>query len=190
MAALGACQPVATVPKPARGGTAIEALVGEPAVLNPLFETNDSQRDVDSLIYQGLTTIDAQQSVVPQLASSWAVSSDHMTYTFDIRSDVKWADGQPFSADDVMFTFHVLQDLEYQQPNADFWRLVGIAEAGTSKVVFTLKAPSASFPLALRIGIIPKHIFAGMAPAQIAASPYSALQAIGTGPFKVGSINP
>jgi peptide/nickel transport system substrate-binding protein len=186
---LGACQPVATVPKPARGGTAIEALVGQPNVLSPLFESNDSTRDVDSLIYQGLTTVDAQQNVVGQLASGWSISADHLTYTFDIRDGIKWADGQPFGLDDVMFTFHVLQDLEYQQPGADFWRLVGIAPAGTSQVVFTLKAPSAGFPLALRIGIIPKHIFAGMAPAQIASSPYSGLHAIGTGPFKVGAIN-
>jgi len=61
--ALVACQPVATVPKPARGGTAVEALVGQPTVLSPLFETNDSTRDVDSLIYQGLTSVDAQQSI-------------------------------------------------------------------------------------------------------------------------------
>src|SRR2546429_6352978 len=63
-----------------------------------------------------------------------------------------------------------------------------------SYAVFCLKkknqrAPEASFPLTLRVGIIPKHIYAGMAPAQIASSPYSGSRAFGTGPFKVGSIN-
>ena len=58
MVALVGCQPVATVPKPARGGTAVEALVGSAGVLNPLFESVDSTRDVDSVIYQGLTTVD------------------------------------------------------------------------------------------------------------------------------------
>src|SRR5450759_3719183 len=48
---------------------------------------------------------------------------------------------------------------------------------------------SASFPLALRIGIIPRHIYLGMAPAQIAASPFSGVRAVGTGPFKVGSLS-
>src|SRR5207247_1469706 len=51
------------------------------------------------------------------------------------------------------------------------------------------KAPDASFPLSLRVGIVPKHIFAGMAPEQIQTSPYSGLRALGTGPFKVASIN-
>ena len=72
--AVTACQPVATVPKPARGGTAVEALVGAAGVLNPLFESVDSTREVNSVIYQGLTTVDAQQNVVGLLASDWAIS--------------------------------------------------------------------------------------------------------------------
>ena len=189
MVAVAGCQPVATVPKPARGGTAVEALVGQATVLNPLFEANDSARDVDSVIYQGLTTVDSQQNVVGLLARDWTVSPDHQSYTFNIRDDVKWADGQAFSVDDVLFTFHVLQDLEYQQPGAEFWRHIGIAQGGPNQVVFTVRAPSASFPLALRVGIIPKHVFQGMAPAQIAASPNSSVRAFGTGPFKVAAIN-
>ena len=189
MLAGAGCQPVATVPKPARGGTAVEAIVGQPTLLNPLFEANESTRDVDSLIYQGLTSVDAQQNIVGVLASDWSVSPDHLTYTFNVRDGVKWADGQPFGANDVLFTFHVLQDLEYEQPGAEGWRQVGVAAGGPGQVVFTLRAPEASFPLTLRVGIIPKHIFGGMAPAQIVASQYSGVRAFGTGPFRVGSIN-
>ncbi len=185
-----ACQPVATAPKPARGGTAVEALVGAAGSLNPLFESDASTRDVDSVIYQGLTTIDAQQNVIGLLASTWTISPNHLSYTFQVRSGIKWADGVPFTVDDVLFTFHVMQDLEYQQPGADSWRQVGIAAAGPGRVIFTLKAPSASFPLALRIGIIAKHLFDGMSPPQVAASQFSGVLAIGTGPFKVSSISP
>jgi peptide/nickel transport system substrate-binding protein len=187
--ALVGCQPVATVPKAARGGTAVEALVGAPGVLNPLFETVDSTRDVDRVIYQGLTSVDSQQNVVGVLASDWTVSPDHLTYTFNVGTGIKWGDGQPFGADDVLFTYHVLQDLEYQQPGAEFWRQVGVGAGGPGQVIFTLRAPSASFPLALRIGIIARHIFAGMAPSQIAASPFSGVRAFGTGPFKVAAIS-
>ncbi|HEV2141028.1 MAG TPA: peptide ABC transporter substrate-binding protein [Candidatus Dormibacteraeota bacterium] len=187
--ALAGCQPVATVPRAARGGTAVEALVGQATVLNPLFETNESTRDVNSLIYQGLTSVDSSQNVIGLLAQDWTVSPDHLTYTFDLRTDAKWADGEPFGVDDVLFTFHVLQDLEYQQPGAEDWRQLGIVAGGPGQVVFSLRAPDASFPLSLRIGIIPKHIFSGMAPSQIMASPHSGIQAFGTGPFKVGSIN-
>jgi peptide/nickel transport system substrate-binding protein len=177
------------VPKPARGGTAVEALVGQATVFNPLFETNESTRDVDRLIYQGLTDVDPQQNVTGVLARDWAVSPDRLSWTFRVREDVRWADGQPFGVDDVLFTFRILQDQEYAQPGADDWRQVGVAAGGPGQVVFTLRAPDASFPLSLRVGIIPKHIFAGMAPDQIMASPYSGVRAFGTGPFKVGSIN-
>ncbi|HSS94394.1 MAG TPA: ABC transporter substrate-binding protein [Candidatus Dormibacteraeota bacterium] len=187
--ALSSCQPVATTPKPTHGGTAVEALVGQAGVLNPLFASDDSARDVNSVIYQGLTTVNAEQNVVGMLASDWTISADHLTYTFNIRTDVKWADGQPFSADDVLFTFHVLQDLEYLQPGATFWRDVGVAPGGPNQVVFTLKSPSAAFAHELRIGIIAKHLFDGMAPAQIQASDFSGIRAIGTGPFRVAGIN-
>ena len=72
--------------------------------------TVDSTRDVDSVIYQGLTTVDAQQNIVGVLASDWTVSKDHLTYTFNIRAGVKWADGQPLGADDVLFSWRLLRD--------------------------------------------------------------------------------
>jgi len=187
--AVAACQPIATLPKPAKGGTAIEALVGSPGPLNPLFEQDDTTRDVDSVIYQGLTTVDANQHVVGQLASDWAISPDHLTYTFTLRDGVKWADGEPFTAEDVLFTFRVLQDPEYDLPGAAFWRQLGVARSGDKQIVFTLRSPSAAFPLALRIGIIASHLFNGMAPPQISASAYSAARAIGTGPFMVAAID-
>src|SRR5260370_39123309 len=124
LVALVACQPVATVPKPARGGTAVEALVGRAGVLNPLFEADDSARDVDSLIYQGLTTVNAEQNVTGQLATDVLISNDHLTYTFNMRAGVNGADGHPFTTYNALFTFHVLQDLEYTLPGAVDWRQV------------------------------------------------------------------
>lgn len=182
------CQPVATA-APARGGTAVEALVGPAGVLNPLFAEDDSARDVNSVIYQGLTTVDSHQNAIGLLARDWTISPDLLTYTFNLRSGVKWADGQLFGLDDVLFTFHVLQDPEYQEPGAAFWRQVGIAAGASDQVVFTLRAPSAAFPVELRIGIVPKHAFAGMAPPQMAASAFSSVRAFGTGPFRVAAID-
>jgi peptide/nickel transport system substrate-binding protein len=75
------------------------------------------------------------------------------------------------------------------QPGADSWRQVGVGVGAPDQVVFNLRAPSAAFPLTLRIGIIAKHLFAGMSPPAIAASVYSGVRAIGTGPFKVSAIS-
>jgi peptide/nickel transport system substrate-binding protein len=177
-------------PGPSRGGTVTEAVVGTAGVLNPLFAQEENARDIDGLIYQGLTTVDAAENVVPALAKSWKLSDDRLRYVFTIRDDVRWADGERFTADDVMFTMGVLQDPAYDQPEAQFWRGVKVEKTGRAQLTFTLKAPSASFPVALRQGIIAKHLFKESAPGAVASSPRSSAQALGTGPFMVDSISP
>src|ERR1700730_2393561 len=130
---------------PAPGGAAVEALYGGfPGPLNPLFEAEDNARDIDSLIYEGLTTIQGDQSVVPLLARGWTISDDRLSYTFVLRDDVRWADGQRFGADDVMFTFQVLGSPDYDQAPMQVWKEIRIARLGEHQVRFTLKAPRAS----------------------------------------------
>jgi len=163
-------------------------MVGSVGHLNPLFETEANDRDLDALIYQGLVTIDAGQHPVPLLASGWTESADHLQYIFTIRKGVKWADGVPFTVKDVMFTFGVLQNPAYTQASGQDWKQVTISQPSPAAVEFTLKAPLASFPLALRQGIIPEHIFSSVSIAAIATDVHSNGAAFGTGPFKVESI--
>jgi peptide/nickel transport system substrate-binding protein len=175
---------------PAEGGSVVEALYGGfPGPLNALYEAEDNARDIDSLIYEGLTTVQADQSVVPLLAKSWSVSEDRLSYTFELRQDVRWADGQRFDADDVMFTFGVLQSPDYGQATMQFWKEIQVDRLGDHRVRFGLKAPSASFPLALRQGIVARHLFAGVPVKAASADPHSGPKALGTGPFKVGSVS-
>jgi peptide/nickel transport system substrate-binding protein len=171
------------------GGTITEALVGNVGPLSPLFENGDNEKDIDSLIYQGLTTVDEKQQVVGLLARAWSTADGGRTYTFQLRTDVKWADGQPFTADDVVFSYHVLQDPAYQEPDAAVWREVAVTKVAEDRVQFALKAPSAAFPLALRQGIIPRHVFEKVPVGRIASDVHSNGKAFGTGPFKVASIS-
>ena len=168
----------------------VEALYGGfPGPLNALFEAEDNARDIDSLLYEGLTTVQPDQSVVPLLARSWTISDDRLSYTFTLRQDVRWADGRRFSADDVTFTFDVLRSPEYDQATMRFWKDIQVEKLGDYQVRFTLKAPSAAFPLALRQGIIARHLFNDVAIKAIPADPHSGADALGTGPYKVGSIS-
>jgi peptide/nickel transport system substrate-binding protein len=192
VATLAACQAPFPTAKlvPAQGGSVVEALYGGfPGPLNPLFEAEDNARDIDSLVYQGLTSVQGDQSVSPLLARSWSISDDRLGYTFELRRDVRWADGQPFNADDVMFTFGVLRSPDYDQQTMQFWREIQIERLGDYQVRFTLKAPSASFPLALREGIVARHLFAGVPVKSMAADVHSSGKALGTGPFKVGALS-
>ncbi|MDQ6918810.1 MAG: peptide ABC transporter substrate-binding protein [Candidatus Dormibacteraeota bacterium] len=192
-----ACQPAARTapviisPPPATassGGTFTEAVAGIAGYLNPLFADEDNARDIDSLIYQGLTQVGPDQQIKPLLAREIRLSADHLTYSVLLRPDVRWADGLPFTADDVRYTFSVLQDPGYSLPEAGIWKGVSVKKIADDQVDFTLKSPSAGFLNSLRIGIIPQHLFPGDV-ATIPSSPYSGAKAIGTGPFQVDSIS-
>ncbi|HEY4025381.1 MAG TPA: peptide ABC transporter substrate-binding protein [Candidatus Dormibacteraeota bacterium] len=174
---------------PVSGGRVVEAVAGTAGPLNPLFEQGVNEKEIDSLVYQGLTTVKPNQQVGGLLAKSWTVSEDGLGYTFDLRSGIRWADGAPFTADDVMFTFGLLMSPDYDQPTQQFWKEVKIERTGALQVRFTLKAPLASFPLDLRQGIIPKHLFQSVALADMTRSPRSGPRALGTGPFKIASIS-
>ena len=190
---LSACQSLPALPiartGPVSGGQVVEAIVGVPGPLNPLFEQGANEHDIDSLIYQGLTTLNTRQQVVGQLAKSWTMSPDGLTYTFALRNDVRWGDGWAFNADDVMFTYATFQSPDYQDPTEQLWKNVVVEKVNQFQVKFTLKAPSAAFPLTLRQGILPKHKFPKVAVAGMAGQAASRDQAIGTGPFRVASIS-
>ena len=164
-------------------------MAGTAGFLNPLFADEDNARDIDGLIYQGLTQIGPDQQPRPLLASRVDVSPNRLTYRVHLRAGVRWADGVAFSADDVMFTFGVLQDPGYSLPQAAVWKGVDVKKAAEDEVDFTLRAPSAGFLTSLRIGILPQHLFSGEV-ARIPASPFSGAKAIGTGPYRVESITP
>jgi len=170
------------------GGTFTEAVAGIAGYLNPLFADEDNAREIDALVYQGLTQVGRDQQVQPLLAREIRLSADRLTYSVLLRTDVKWADGLPFTAEDVRFTFAVLQDPGYILPEAANWKGVIVKKVADDEVDFTLRSPSAGFLNSLRVGIIPQHLFPGDV-ATIPSSPYSGARAIGTGPFLVESIS-
>ena len=88
------------------GATLIETLSGDLATLNPLINESLAGSMVIGRILEGLITLDPFTGVViPNLAKSWDISADNLRYTFHLRRGVHWSDGQPFTADDVVFTW-------------------------------------------------------------------------------------
>ena len=129
---------------PVPGGVYREAVVGTPTTLNPLLASTRVDRDLSALIFSGLTKTDAQGTVVPDLASRWKVEDDGKKYTFTLRDDVTWHDGQHFTAKDVLFTIRQIQDAGFtgDRALADFWRTVNVETPDDRTVVCTLPNPS------------------------------------------------
>ncbi len=172
---------------PAPGGTYIEGIAGSPSALNPLLASfNDTDRDITALIFSGLTRLGADGTVLPDLAREWTVDESGKTYTFVLRDDARWHDGQRVTVDDVLFTIGMLQDKDLQgNPElAALWRKVKARAASDDSVRLTLEQPFAPFLSYTSIGIVPKHLLGPVAPKDMAGASFNAAP-VGSGPFRL-----
>lgn len=164
-----------------------EALVGQVQRLNPLLAgLNPVDRDITSLIFEGLVRINEYGEPVPALAREWVTSSDGLEFVFVLRDDVLWQDGTPFTADDVDYTMSLLRSPDFPGPAevGAFWRTVETEKLGPHLVRFRLTQPLGSFPFNLTIGILPYHALQGTTAARLASHPFN-LTPIGTGPYQL-----
>lgn len=177
---------------PAAGGVYTEAAVGTPRTINPLLAFgNDLDQDLSSLIFQGLVRQNERGELEPALATHWEISPDQLTYTFHLRPGVRWHDGAPFSADDVVFTTQVMQSDAFAAPDSpaplylsELWRNVEVAKLDESTVQFRLKQPFAPFLYENTIGILPAHLWREVPTGEFAQSLLN-LQPVGTGPWRL-----
>ena len=94
------------VSRPIAGGTYVEGVVGLPTTLNPLVSdtTKDlASADVQSLVFDGLVRIGLDGLPEPGLAESWDIDESGTVYTFTLRSDIQWHDGQAVTVEDVLY---------------------------------------------------------------------------------------
>lgn len=165
------------------GGRYVEAIIGSPERINPLFASvNEVDSDISRLVYSGLMRYDEQQRLVPDLAVSYQVSEDKKTYTFPLRTDVVWHDGEPFSAKDVVFTIERIQYPGVNSPLRVSFEGVQVEAVDDHTVKFILQEPFNPFLSTLTAGIIPEHVWFSIEPERMGLAKQN-LQPIGTGPF-------
>ncbi|MBM2826360.1 MAG: extracellular solute-binding protein family 5, partial [Dehalococcoidia bacterium] len=180
---------VLTVEVPAAGGVYTEAIAGTPIAINPLLATfNDADKDLVSLVFSGLTRLGKAGEILPDLAEKWEVDPGGRIYTFSLRKDVRWHDGNPVTSGDVVFTLNLLRHRDFPGPPelASAWKGVSVEAPDPSTVRLTLKEPFAPFLTYTTLGVLPEHIFRGTEPGELAKSEYNA-SPVGTGPFQFDS---
>ncbi|MBI4239469.1 peptide ABC transporter substrate-binding protein [Candidatus Uhrbacteria bacterium] len=178
----------ATTPTPSSGGIYTEGLVGFPRSINPvLVANNDVDRDLVNLVFSGLLRYDSDRKIIPDLAESYEVSQDEKTYTFYLKKNIQWHDGEPLTADDVVFTFSRVQDQRVKSPYYASYKDVRIEKKDDSTVQFILPAPFAPFlDLATR-RIVPQHAWREVAPENFFLSALN-VKPIGSGMWKFHSL--
>ena len=172
---------------PTTGGIYREGLVGSMQRLNPLLSWyNSVDDDVCRLVFSGLMTYDGYGNIVNDLAVDHGIAVDGLTYNFAINQDAYWHDGQPVTADDVVFTFNMLKEGEGYVPDdiLAFWQTVTINPVDEKTVQFVLEEAYAPFMDYLTMGILPRHIYGNMSFSEMVDSKVN-IQPVGSGPFRL-----
>lgn len=158
-------------------------LAAEPGNLNPILSTDVYASTVEGLIFNGLLRVSSNMEMVPDLAESFEASPDGKRYTFTLRKDVQWHDGQPFTAADVAFTMDVLLDPKTNTVRRSQYVIDGVpvkySTPDSHTIVFELHKPFAPFLIALSMPILPKHLLKDV---DINTATFNR-RPIGTGPF-------
>jgi len=159
------------------------AVTGTIATMNPFMAYHLGDTEIGRVMYAFLTSYSQQDfSPQPGLADKWTVSSDNLTWSYHIRSGMKWSDGQPITAKDVAWTFNkIMTDKTAATANGNFVaNFDTVTATDDSDVQIKTKKPQATM-LALDVPIVPEHVWSKVTD----IGKYDNLQypVVGSGPF-------
>jgi peptide/nickel transport system substrate-binding protein len=159
------------------------------ATFNPFSATSTAKTvNATALFYEPLLQFNNTQAGThyPWLASSYTWNSDGTSITFALRTDVKWSDGKPFTADDVVYTYQLMQ--QNKALNYNGLPLTGAVANGADSVTLSFSSPQYTnlYNIAGQTWIIPKHIWSG----QSNPATWTDSTPVGTGPYTLAKFTP
>ena len=182
--ALLALPQAALAQQPLRGGTVVQAISADPPTFNPGLTTDTQAWSVMGKLFNGLTHLDSDYRSHPDLAESWDISKDGLTYTFKLRRNARWHDGAPVTSADVKFSY--LEVLAKYHPTGRLGYAVveAIDTPDPQTAVVRLKKPFGPFLFMTNLNsgpILPRHLLEGkdVPTAEFNRKP------IGSGPFRL-----
>lgn len=145
---------------PANGGTMIDAMTGEPSGLIAMIAGESAASAIAGNIFNSLLKYDRNLDLTGELAQSWDISKDKKTITFHLKPGLKWADNQPLTSEDVLFTWQKVTDDNTRTPYGSDFKLVVKAETPDSNTFkVTYAAPYApALDTWAGLHVLPKHL--------------------------------
>lgn len=174
--------------QPAKGGTYTEGMVGSPRFINPIYaQGSDVDRSLVEIIFSGLMKYSGSGQIVPDLAETMEIKEDGKIYEAFLKENLRWHDGQPITADDVIFTLKTIQLADYKSPLRGNYLGVEIEKIDDNGVRFKLKEAYPGFLERLTFKIMPKHIWESISPQNFLLTNYN-LKPVGSGAYKFKSL--
>ncbi len=182
------------------GGRLNASLRAEPKTLNPIYAMDISSRAVTSITHADLLHINRKtDEVEPSLAKSWQVSHGGQTYTLHLRQGVRFSDGSPFTADDVLFSFQVYLDPELNAPQRDLLIIDGSPMRVVKMDAYTVRCDlpkpyAAATRLFDGLAMLPRHLLEPLVRTKALKDAWtigtSPSQLAGLGPFRLKTYRP
>lgn len=171
------------VPTAVSGGVYSEGIVGTFSNANPIYAISGVDAAVSRLVFSPLLTYDEKNQLTGDLAETWEADAKATTYTVKLKPNLVWQDGQPLTADDVVFTYGMIQNPDAKSPLLGSWTGIKIEKVDEKTVRFTLPNAYSPFLHSLTTGIVPAHVLKGVAPEEMRSVSFNAKKPIGSGPF-------
>lgn len=173
---------------PAAGGEYVEAVVGAPQTINPIYAANRNvDGDLSRLIFSSLFRYDSHGRLQEDLVESWELSEDGKEYTLRIRPGVRWHDGGALTAADVIFTLNLIQNPDYHSSLRPGLASVKAELMDEQTLKLLLPEPFTPFRELLTFGVLPRAHWEGVSPAAAVVSDLN-LKPIGSGPLRFQSL--
>lgn len=170
----------------------VEGVAGTWQRVNPLYASlNEVDQDLSKLVFSGLVRIGPDGSPLPDLAELPEIKDDGRTYTFRLRKNLSWHDGEPVTSADVAFTVSRMTDPDFRGDStlAEAWLGVEVETPDSQTVVFRLRQASAPFVVRnATVGILPAHLLKDLSAAALFDSPFNAAP-VGSGPYRLQALN-
>ena len=158
---------------PTTGGTMTDAVYGEVKFLNPILAQSDAERTVSKLLFSGLIKLDGS-TIMPDLAEKWEISPEGTKYTFFLRRNAVFHDGQPVTTRDIAYTVDAIKAPELKSPLLSSWSDVTATVIDDYTVSFDLPKSYGPFIYNCAFGVLPSHL----------PSDEFSKKFIGSGPYK------
>lgn len=171
--------------EPVRGGTLTVGVDSDPGTLNPVLRSTSLAGSILGVVNYGLIRMNTQFDFEPAVARRWMWSEDGLRLTFHLRDDVKWNDGAPFVAGDVVATYRLFTDERVPTPRrSDFEAIRRVEAVDDTTVVFEFGERGHENLFAAAFQVLPAHVIEPLDPAEIQSWEINR-RPVGCGPYQV-----